>query len=169
MKVVSFEGLGEAAFFDERYNADGSTKHHPFNTEGFQGASILLVNKNFGCGSSREHAPQALMRWGIKAVIGESFAEIFAGNCNSMGIPTANVSAVVIEKLMLMVESEPGLEMTFDLKTNEITINGMIYPVVMNDASRKALLADSWDSTASLLASKDEIIKKDAELPYFMD
>jgi 3-isopropylmalate/(R)-2-methylmalate dehydratase small subunit len=168
MKVVSFDGLGEAAFFDERFNADGSKKSHPFNSEVFQGASILLVNKNFGCGSSREHAPQALMRWGIKAVIGESFAEIFAGNCNSMGIPTASVSAVVIEKLMSMVEAEPGLQMTFNLLSEEVSLNGEVFPVSMNDSSRKALLAGTWDSTASLLESIDEIKKKDQDLPYFM-
>lgn len=166
MKVVSFEGLGEAAFYDERYNAQGGLKAHPFNSKQNKGALILLVNKNFGCGSSREHAPQALMRWGIKAVIGESFAEIFAGNCTAMGIPTATVSADDIEILMQIAEEDPESVMGFDISSENVRLGEASFSVSMNASSRKALLAGSWDSTAVLLESGKLISKLDKDLPY---
>jgi len=166
MKVVTFDGLGQYAFQDERFDQEGKIKDHPFNEAAFKEASILLVNKNFGCGSSREHAPQALQRWGIKAVIGESFAEIFAGNCNAMGIPTATVSPEVIDKLMYETRKTPLAELTMDLQTETILFKGTEFSMEMNGSSRSALLAGTWDSTGTLLASMDEIKKKTGELPY---
>lgn len=166
MKVVSFKGLREAAFYDERYDADGGLKTHPFNDEQYNGASILLVNKNFGCGSSREHAPQALMRWGIKAIIGESFAEIFVGNCTSMGIPTAAVSADDIEALMRKAEEQPDVVMSLDISSEEIRFGDIILHAGMNPAIRKAMLSGSWDSTEVLLEADSLIRWLDNELPY---
>ena len=166
MKVVSFDGLGEFAFYDERFNSDGSSKSHPFNQEEYKGFSILLVNKNFGCGSSREHAPQSLYRAGIRAVIGESFAEIFEGNCRSMGIPAVTVSSEVIESLMSEVELHPDLEMEIDIKSSEISFNNKGYALNIPDTTRSSMLGGTWDSTASLLASKEAIIAKVEELPY---
>ncbi|MBI9104390.1 MAG: 3-isopropylmalate dehydratase small subunit [Spirochaetales bacterium] len=166
MKVVTFDGLGEYAFQDERFDQDGRVKPHPFNEDSFKGASILLVNKNFGCGSSREHAPQALQRWGIKAIIGESFAEIFAGNCDAMGIPTATVPPDVIEELMTEARNHPKAELKMDLEEQAIMYNGNTYAMVMNRSSRSALLAGTWDSTATLLSSMEEINNKFEELPY---
>ena len=166
MKVVSFDGLGEFAFYDERFNSDGSIKSHPFNQDAYKGFSILLVNKNFGCGSSREHAPQSLYRAGIRAVIGESFAEIFEGNCRSMGIPAVTVSAEVIETLMSEVELHPDMEMEIDIKSSEISFNNKGYALNIPDTTRSSMLGGTWDSTASLLASKEAIIAKVEELPY---
>jgi 3-isopropylmalate/(R)-2-methylmalate dehydratase small subunit len=166
MKVVSFDGLGEFAFYDERFTSDGSSKSHPFNQEEYKGSSILLVNKNFGCGSSREHAPQSLFRAGIRAVIGESFAEIFEGNCRSMGIPAVTVSSEVIEILMSEVELHPDMEMEIDIKSYEISFNDKDYAFSIPDSTRSSMLEGTWDSTASLLASIEAIIAKAEELPY---
>jgi len=166
MKVVSFTGLGEFAFYDERFTSDGSLKDHTFNKEEYKGASVLLVNKNFGCGSSREHAPQALHRAGVRAVIGESFAEIFEGNCGSMGIPVLTVSPDIIEKLMTETENHPELEMKIDIRSAGINYNGIDYPASLPDSSRSSLLEGTWDSTASLIASKTAIILKAENLPY---
>lgn len=166
MKVVSFAGLGEFAFYDERFTSDGVLKDHSFNNEEYKGASVLLVNKNFGCGSSREHAPQALQRAGINAVIGESFAEIFEGNCASMGIPVITVAPDIIEKLMSDTEKDPELEMTIDIRSASIIYNGIDYPAALPSSSRSSLLEGTWDSTASLIASKEAIIVKAENLPY---
>jgi 3-isopropylmalate/(R)-2-methylmalate dehydratase small subunit len=166
MKVVTFEGLGKFAFYDERFSADGSLKDHSFNQDIYKGASILLVNKNFGCGSSREHAPQALVRSGINAVIGESFAEIFEGNCGSMGIPAVTVSSGIIEDLMAEVEKIPDLEMRMDIRKSTIEFNSVEYKINIPDSRKSALLAGTWDSTASLLVSMDNISLKASSLPY---
>ena len=99
LRSVTFEGLGSEVFKDERFNDDGSAKAHPFNDDKYSGATLLIVGRNFGCGSSREHAPQAIMRFGIKAIIGESFAEIFAGNCTSLGIPVCTADEQTIDEL----------------------------------------------------------------------
>jgi 3-isopropylmalate/(R)-2-methylmalate dehydratase small subunit len=167
MKVVTFSGIGEFAFYDERFESDGSKKSHAFNSELYRSASILLVNKNFGCGSSREHAPQSLYRFGIRAVLGESFAEIFEGNCGSMGIPALTASADIIEELMSGVENYSDIEMNIDIKLSKIEFNNKVYEINIPDSSRIALLKGTWDSTAALLASKDDIISKAGELPYF--
>ncbi len=166
MKVVSFSGLGEFAFYDERFTSSGSLKDHSFNNEEYKGASVLLVNKNFGCGSSREHAPQALNRAGIRAVIGESFAEIFEGNCGAMGIPALTVSSDVIEELMTETEKHPEMEMEIDIRGTKINFKGTDYIFNIPDSSRSALLEGTWDTTASLLASKNAIISKAEALSY---
>lgn len=116
LKVVSFEGIGEFAFQDVRMDENGTVTDHPFNNPVYREASILLVNKNFGCGSSREHAPQALTRWGIKAIIGESFAEIFAGNCNVLGVPAVTVSESRQQTVLdLVAAARPSLCLTVSL------------------------------------------------------
>ena len=166
MKVVTFDGLGQYAFQDERFDPEGNIRKHPFNDEKYSGASILLVNKNFGCGSSREHAPQALHRWGIKAVVGESFAEIFAGNCTSMGIPAVTAEAGDIEKLMSAAEGNPSVEFMLDLGSMRASAAGLSVDLNMPAASRAALLGGTWDSTASLLSGAELIEKKRRELPY---
>ncbi len=166
MKCVTFDGLGEYAFYDARYHANGSHKVHPLNDKRFDGASVLLVNKNFGCGSSREHAPQALARVGIKAVIGESFAEIFAGNCTAMGIPTATVPQDQIEKLMAMVESNPSTSIKLDVKAETLRAGSESVRVEMAPAYRSAILADTWDSTALLLSGLEHIKTTADRIPY---
>lgn len=166
MKVVSFAGLGEYAFYDERYTGNGDKKKHPFNDEAFSSASILLVNKNFGCGSSREHAPQALYRAGIKAIVGESFAEIFEGNCSVMGIPVLTVSSDDIENLMSEVENNPEAKMKIDINVKQLFLNEKAYNFNIPDSSRLSLLNGTWDSTAALLNARNKIISKSKELPY---
>jgi 3-isopropylmalate/(R)-2-methylmalate dehydratase small subunit len=121
LKEPTFARMGEYPFFDERFDSAGKRKDHPFNDPEYKGASILFVNKNFGCGSSREHAPQALYRFGVKAIVGESFAAIFAGNCTMMGLPAVVVGAKEIEQLMKSVEDNPRTEYTVDLETKSIS------------------------------------------------
>src|SRR5258705_7299536 len=124
LKEVTFARMGDYPFFDERFDAAKKKKDHPFNDPEYKGASILFVNKNFGCGSSREHAPQALYRFGIQAIVGESFAAIFAGNCTMMGLPTVVVDAKEIAQLMKSVEDNPRTEYTVDLESRTISYGG---------------------------------------------
>ena len=120
MKCVTFEGLGKYAFYDERFDGNGNKKKHSFNEEKFLKGSILIVNKNFGCGSSREHAPQALVKFGIKAIIGESFAEIFAGNCTVLGIPTVTAPHDAIENIMMVIKEKPETPLVVDLVNKKV-------------------------------------------------
>ena len=166
MKVVTFDGLGEYAFRDVRFGSDGAETDHPFNRTEHVGAAILLVNKNFGCGSSREHAPQALMRWGIRGIVGESFAEIFAGNCNALGIPAVRVSESSIEVLMQLVESDPGAGVEIDLERMVVVAGDQEHPATMPDAYRRALTGGSWDSTDELLTNRASISAVAEALPY---
>lgn len=183
MKVVTFDGLGEFAFFDQRFdsaapeerrNGDGATvddadnpKEHPFNEEPFQGASVLVVNANFGCGSSREHAPQALMRWGIDAIIGESFAEIFAGNCLALGIPTVTADEETIAELQAFVEENPDAEIDVDVTNETVSYEDCVdVRVDVDEAQRRALVEGIWDTTALMRANSREIEATAADLPY---
>jgi len=166
MKVVTFDGLGEYAFRDVRFDEEGRKLIHPFNDPQRSGASILLVNKNFGCGSSREHAPQALMRWGIKAIVGESFAEIFAGNCNTLGIPAVCAAEDVVSDLMSAVEANSTLALTIDLPGKQVLAGDTAYPVTMPEAFRQALMSGQWDSTAELLVNRNAIHRVAESLPY---
>ncbi len=166
MKVVTFDGLGEYAFYDLRYQESGEKKPHPFNDEKYQGAGIMIVNRNFGCGSSREHAPQALMRSGIRAVIGESFAEIFAGNCTAMGVPTVALAGADTATLMDMVETDPAVQITLDLPGGTVTCGDRSFSFEMHPAYRSALIAGSWDSTSVLLSNVDAIETTAGRLPY---
>ena len=166
LKVITFEGIGKYAFFDERYNEDGIEKPHPLNDNRFRGGNILLVNKNFGCGSSREHAPQALMNFGIRAFVGESFAEIFAGNCTALGLPAVRVPGETVSALMELVEQDPAAEFVLDIEQKTLTAAGREYPVDLPDSSRKAFLTGAWDSTDVLLARREEIEEKARHLPY---
>ena len=129
MKSISFEGLEEYVFADSRHAADGAPKDHPFNEPRFEGASILVVNQNFGCGSSREHAPQALMRWGIRALVGESFGEIFFGNCVALGVPAVTAAASDIAALMDAVELDPEQRVVVDLKARTVSSRTGTAPV----------------------------------------
>ncbi len=166
LKEVTFARMGEYPFFDERFNGTGKRKDHVFNDPEYCGASILFVNKNFGCGSSREHAPQALYRFGLKAIVGESFAAIFAGNCTIMGVPTVTVGAQEIEELMKSVEDEPRTEYTIDLEAKTLTYGGRTIAIDLPETYRSALTTGSWDSTALLRANLEQVKKTAAKLPY---
>ncbi len=166
MKVVTFEGLGAHAFHDERHEEDGTLKGHPFDDPRFSGASVLVVNSNFGCGSSREHAPQALARAGIRAVVGESFAEIFAGNCVSLGVPAVCLAPDDIAELMDRIEADPAAQISMDLQAGTVRFRDREWLLTMPDSHRAALLSGSWNSTASLLANAALVDQTLQQLPY---
>ncbi len=161
LRTVTFENLGEHAFEDDR--AGGG---HPFEQERFAGSSILLCNSNFGCGSSREHAPQALMRWGIKGFVGESFAEIFYGNCIAMGLPCVLVSAEDMQQMMSAVESEPEQELAIDLKARQVHCAGGVFAAEIADGSREQFIKGTWDSLGQLLEAESQVVETIARLPY---
>jgi 3-isopropylmalate/(R)-2-methylmalate dehydratase small subunit len=169
LKTVVFDGLGEHAFEDDRAALAREGRKHPFDDARYAGARILLVNKNFGCGSSREHAPQAILRWGkgISGIIGESFAEIFFGNCVALGIPCVIVDEKTIGELMAAVERDPDVDVAIDLESKSVTAGSARYPCAIADGPRKQFLEGRWDSTAELLAAKDRIRETAAKIPYF--
>ncbi len=166
LKVVTFDGIGQFAFQDVRIDENGRVTDHPFNNPVYRKASILLANRNFGCGSSREHAPQALMRWGVNAIIGESFAEIFAGNCNALGVPAVTVAQSEIAELMSLVESRPDAKISIDLLAGTVITPNSQYRFQMPAAYLQSLVGGTWDSTALLLQNTEEIRKTAANLPY---
>jgi len=166
MKVVTFDGLGEFAFFDLRFDDEDEQKDHPFNEPEFQDASVLAVNANFGCGSSREHAPQALMRWGIDAIVGESFAEIFAGNCLALGIPTVTADHDAIADLQAWIDDNPDGEIHVDVERETVTYGENTIEATVDDAQRRALTEGVWDTTALMKSNADAVADKAASLPY---
>ncbi|AHG04578.1 isopropylmalate isomerase [Halobacterium sp. DL1] len=169
LKVVTFDGLGQFAFFDQRFTDDDEQKDHPFNEERYQGASVLAVNANFGCGSSREHAPQALMRWGIDAVVGESFAEIFAGNCLALGIPTVTADAEDVQALQDWIAANPDDEVEVDVAAEEIRYGDTTVDATVDDAQRRALVDGVWDTTALMGSNEQAVRETRASLPYTDD
>jgi 3-isopropylmalate/(R)-2-methylmalate dehydratase small subunit len=166
MKVVTFDGLGEFAFFDLRFDDEDNEKDHPFNEPDFQEASVLAVNANFGCGSSREHAPQALMRWGIDAIVGESFAEIFAGNCLALGIPTVTADHEAISDLQAWIDENPDGEIDVDVERETVTYGEQTIEATVDDAQRRALTEGVWDTTALMKSNANAVADKAASLPY---
>lgn len=153
MRCVTFEGLGEHVFEDDRRQMP----NHPFADSRFRDASILVVGRNFGCGSSREHAPQSLARWGITAIVGESFAEIFFGNCTAIGIPAVCVSSADLQRLTAAIETQPERTVTVDLVSTTVRCGEMACTCTIEDGARLALIAGKWDFLAQLLEAKAEI------------
>jgi len=167
LKEITFTNMGQYPFYDERFDAEGKPKGHPFDLPLFQGANILIVNQNFGCGSSREHAPQALMRWGIRAIIGESFAEIFAGNCTMLGIPTATVNHGEMMKLQTLVKEQPQMKFMLDLEKKTLLAEEKEYlQFDIHESKRNALVNGTWDSTGLLLANAAKTAEVAKKLPY---
>ena len=162
LRAITFEGLGEYAFEDDRK----SNPDHEFNNASYQGASLLVVNNNFGCGSSREHAPQALAGWGIQAIVGESFAEIFLGNCIAMGVPCLTASAEDIGKIQNAVEASPQQEMTVDLKDKKLTFGDLEIDLQIAEGNRLQLIEGAWDATGMLLEGQDAVKDIAKKLPY---
>jgi len=169
LRCVTFDGLGEHAFEDDRAQLKEAGQLHSFDDPTFAGAELLFVNKNFGCGSSREHAPQSMMRWGngLKALVGESFAEIFYGNCKALGIPAVRVSADAILKLMAANESAPDTQFTLDLESRTISFGGEQLPVELPDSIRKQMLEGAWDTMTELLGGKGAAAQTATKLPYW--
>lgn len=164
LKEVTFENMGDYAFYDARRDEDGELNDHPFNQ--YRGANILIVNENFGCGSSREHAPQALMRWGIEGIIGESFAGIFRDNCKSIGIPTVTANSEVVEWIQEKVEEEPETGLEINLEEERVTVGSKTVDIEIDDSQKKALTNGIWDTTALMRGSMDLVKQKYEELPY---
>ena len=162
LKCVNFDSLGESVFEDDRKTLKGK---HPFDLEKNKKAKILLVNSNFGCGSSREHAPQALMRWGIKAIIGESFADIFYSNCIAIGIPCFTLSKKSIQEIQKYNDSK-CLFLEIDLKNSLAKSKDFNLKLEIKESSRKMFLSGEWDATSTLLDNKNLIDNKFNELPY---
>ncbi len=166
LKTITFEGLGDHLFEDDRVESQARGKVHPFDDPAHKGARILLGGSNFGCGSSREHAPQAIIRWGIGAVVAVSFAEIFSGNSMMIGLPCATVSEDQMQKLMALADSQPTLEFALDLETSTLKAGDLVVPVSLPASTRAALLSGDWDATALLLAHYEEVEAAAARLPY---
>ena len=168
LKAVTFDGLGQGTFYDERFDAEGHSKGHILDDPRFQakGVRIAIVNKNFGCGSSREHAPQALLRWGIKGLVGESFADIFFGNCIALGMPCVTASEAETAALMSAVEADPAHDLSVDLEALVATYRDRRYPIDVPAGPRSQLLEGTWDGTRVLLDAGDRIRDTAARLPY---
>lgn len=162
LRCVSFEGIGEHAFEDDRQQ----DPTHPFNQPQYQSGSILVSGRNFGCGSSREHAPQSLMRWGVQAIVAESYAEIFFGNCTSLGIPAVCAARADLERLNTAIQADPTLPITVDLVTQTVTFGTESCPVTIPESAREALTSGGWDFLGQLLDNQPAILEKQATLPY---
>ncbi len=162
LRCVTFEGLGEHVFEDDRKQ----DPYHAFDDARFRGAKILIAGRNFGCGSSREHAPQALLRFGIEAIVGESFAEIFFGNCTALGLPCVRASHADLKKLGDAILANPQLVLTVDLVAQTVRDGNASVPCTMADGPRTALVTGEFDFLGQLLAGEPQIREKAATLPY---
>lgn len=167
MKCVTFDGLGEYLFYDVRKNEDGTDREHPLNEPRYSGATILLSGDNFGCGSSREHAPQSLYRYGFRGIVAESFAEIFFGNCTTLGIPCFCASKEDIARITSAVTKDPATEITMDVSAQEIRFSGETVKASIRDTALSSLVNGQWDAIGELLEAKNEVEVVSGELPYF--
>jgi 3-isopropylmalate/(R)-2-methylmalate dehydratase small subunit len=166
LKCVSFEGLETHAFEDDRKQLEERGHVHPFSDPRYAGARILIVNRNFGCGSSREHAPQAIQRWGIRAVVGESFSEIFFGNSVALGMPCLTVSAHDAEELLSAVEANPAADVALSVSEQTVEVHGRKYQASIPAGAREAFTRGTWDATGLLLDDFDQVKAVAKSLPY---
>jgi 3-isopropylmalate/(R)-2-methylmalate dehydratase small subunit len=167
MKCVTFDGLGEFLFNDVRKDPrTGVTTDHPLNQPRYQGATILLSGANFGCGSSREHAPQAIQKYGFKAIIAESYAEIFFGNSTTLGMPCVTAAREDIAKIAAAVDSNPQTEVTIDLVKLEVRFAGQTVKITQRESARDALVNGRWDAIGELLDGVPAVKETAKKLPY---
>ena len=166
LRSITFEGLEKHLFEDDRKQLVAAGQQHPLDDARYGGASILLTNANFGCGSSREHAPQAIHRHGIHAVVGESFSEIFFGNSVALGMPCVTADAATLAALMQLVESQPGTDVAVDLDRMTVIAGGATYGIKLPAAARESFLDGTWDATGLLLDRFEEVEAVAARLPY---
>ena len=166
MKCLTFDGLGEYLFYDTRFDEDGSEKSHNLNLPCFQDASIMVSGANFGCGSSREHAPQSLYRAGFRAMVAGNFAEIFFGNATSLGMPCVSSSRENLEKLSSAIETDPNLEVVVDVENLQVRYGTEVMPCEITPGARDSLLNGSWDPLEELLTATNGIEKTARSLPY---
>ncbi|MBD2038663.1 3-isopropylmalate dehydratase small subunit [Leptolyngbya sp. FACHB-321] len=163
LRCVTFDGLGAEVFADDRTQAKGQ---HPFDLPTYQGATILVVNNNFGCGSSREHAPQAIAKWGIQAIVGESFAEIFFGNCVAMGIPCVTATPEAVKQLQDAITATPDLPVTINLEALTVQYGDVAVPVVIGEGVRQMMISGTWDACGQLVAQAEAVKATASRLPY---
>ncbi|MBD1825595.1 3-isopropylmalate dehydratase small subunit [Cyanobacteria bacterium FACHB-DQ100] len=163
LRCVTFDGLGEQVFADDRAQLKGE---HPFDLPQYQAATILIVNGNFGCGSSREHAPQAIAKWGIQAIVGESFAEIFFGNCVAIGIPCVTADPSVTSQLQTLVANDPQAEVTIDLDQMQVRCGSFMAAISMPTGAHQMLTSGTWDACGQLVAQAEQVRATAAKLPY---
>ena len=161
LRTVTFENLGDHAFEDDRAGGE-----HPFDDLRYKGSGVLVANANFGCGSSREHAPQALMRWGIKAFVAESFAEIFFGNCTTLGLPCVTAATVNVQRLQAAVEADPREEVVVDVQARVVRFGQGEFEVSIPNGVREQLVSGNWDSLGQLLDVQEDVAVLAAGLPY---
>ncbi len=162
LRCVTFDGLGDHAFEDDRLQ----DKSHPFDDARYRHGSVLISGRNFGCGSSREHAPQALMRWGIKAIIAESFAEIFFGNCTTLGIPCVSASRTDLDRLAKAAEENPPRVITVDLMTKQVRSDDIVFGIEILESARSSLTTGNWDFLGQLLDGATSVKQTASQLPY---
>ena len=163
LRSVSFEGLEQHVFADDR-----AAGEHPFDNPAYAAASVLLVNRNFGCGSSREHAPQALQRWGIRAVVGEGYSEIFFSNALTMGLPCVTLDGQAVDRLMTLVEGDPSTTIVVDLDAMRVSAGDSSFAAHMPAGARDALTSGLWDGTGLLLENFEQVRATAERLPYVM-
>ena len=166
LKCVTFDGLGEFLFYDVRKNADGTDKQHPLNDPKYQGATILLSGANFGCGSSREHAPQAIQKFGFKAILAEGYAEIFFGNCTTLGMPCLTAKREDIAAVAAAIEANPALEITVDLAAGRVRFGSHAIAATLREGARDALIHGRWDPIGELADGLPAAQALAAKLPY---
>ena len=166
LKCVTFDELGPALFYDERFKSDGASKQHPLDADVHRGAEILISDDNFGCGSSREHAPQAIQKFGLKAVIAGSFAEIFHGNCTTLGIPCVVMNSEDRTDLVASIESNPEAELIVDLESMQVFCVNSAYSITMKESAREAFLSSTYDPLDNLLSATDAIRRTAEKLGY---
>jgi 3-isopropylmalate/(R)-2-methylmalate dehydratase small subunit len=164
LRCVTFDGLGEHAFEDDRKQ----NPRHPFDDPQYRGGTILIAGRNFGCGSSREHAPQSLMRWGIKAIAAESFAEIFFGNCTSLGIPCVSAPRGDLEKLAAKVAAKPQAVVEVDLEQMQVVCEEIAAPLEIPECARSSFVSGNWDFLGQLLEGADAVKRTAAKIPYLV-
>jgi 3-isopropylmalate/(R)-2-methylmalate dehydratase small subunit len=163
---VTFDGLGQALFYDARFDRDNKPKAHPLNDARYAGATIALGNENFGCGSSREHAPQAFHKAGFRAIVAESFAEIFFGNSTTLGIPCVSLKHDEIEAIARAVAKDPSLEITVDVEKLEVRAGSLVFKAQIKPSAGDALVRGEWDPISQLLEAKDQTRALSTTLPY---
>ena len=166
LKAITFDGLGEGLFFDARKAVAAAGQVHPLDDARFRGAKILISGANFGCGSSREHAPQAIQKSGFRAVVAESYAEIFFGNSTTIGLACVSADRADITRLTAAVEANPALEVTVDLVAREIRFGGQAARLTMRDSARDALVHGRWDPIGELLEGAEAVVATARKLPY---
>ena len=164
MKEVTFDNMADYLFYDARRDSDGEFNDHPLNR--FEGASIAVINSNFGCGSSREHAPQAMMRWGVDGIVGDSYAEIFRDNCKSLGIPAVTTDHETVVELQKWIEANPDGEIDIDVENEQVTYGETTIDVEIDHAMKEALVEGIWDTTALMYSNRSKVEATVDELPY---